>query len=438
MLNDLLTQIRQYQMLSPGDTLICAVSGGADSMALLWGMYLLREKLEIDLRAAHFNHRLRGEESDGEEAFVSEFCQSYGIPLSVGRTQVTAGKKGLEAAAREARYAFLRSLPGKIATAHTADDNVETVLMHLIRGSGLKGLGGITPVSGAVIRPMLNITRRQVEAFLNEYSIPHREDSSNESDVFLRNRIRHHVMPLLQAENPKLAENVSAMAQRLRTDAQLLDEMAQFDVLPPVPQLRTLPQSIRHRMLERFLKENGAPEPEAQHILQADALVFSEKPSARAAFPLGIVLERQYDRLTMAQKPVTWEPVLLPACGEVTVPSLGLRVITEPADQPETSGTQFTVVPTGQMVLRCRQTGDAIRLPGGTKSLKKLFADRKIPASQRACIPVVADDVGILGVYTVGADRNRMPKKGPAVRIRFEISTQRERNTGGNSNGKGY
>ena len=201
MQNKLCAFANRYAMLQPGDRVICAVSGGADSMALLWAFYLLKEKLQISLSAAHFNHHLRGAESDRDEQFVKTFCQDYGIPFVSGSSQVVAGSKGLEAAAREARYAFLRSLPGTIATAHTADDNAETLLMHLVRGTGLKGLGGITPVNGPLIRPMLEITRAEVMAFLEEYSIPFVEDSSNGGDDFLRNRLRHHVMPLLKQEN---------------------------------------------------------------------------------------------------------------------------------------------------------------------------------------------------------------------------------------------
>ena len=159
MLSKLLIMIRRYEMVQPGDTVVCAVSGGADSVALLWGMYLLKEKLQISLQAAHFNHHLRGAESDRDQAFVKDFCDRFDIPLTVGSGQVVPGEKGLEAAAREARYGFLEQLPGKIATAHTADDNAETVLMHLVRGTGLKGLGGIAPVRGKLIRPMLQVTR---------------------------------------------------------------------------------------------------------------------------------------------------------------------------------------------------------------------------------------------------------------------------------------
>jgi len=218
MLDRLLSFLRRYDMLSPGDTVTCAVSGGADSMALLWGLYLLREKLNITVQAAHFNHGLRGAESDRDEAHVKAFCDRFDIPLTVGSGQVVPGKKGLEAAARDARYAFFESLPGRLATAHTADDNAETVLMRLVRGTGLKGLGGIKPVNGNVIRPMLTVTREEVLAFLREYHLDFVEDSSNGTDDFLRNRLRHRVMPLLKEENPRLSQNLSAMAMELRQD----------------------------------------------------------------------------------------------------------------------------------------------------------------------------------------------------------------------------
>ena len=129
---------------------------------------MLREKLDITVEAAHFNHHLRGEESDRDENHVRAFCEMRDIPLHLGGGQIVAGAKGLEAAAREARYAFLRSLNGTIATAHTADDNAETVLMHLLRGSGLRGLGGITPKTDRLIRPMLDVTREEVEAYVED------------------------------------------------------------------------------------------------------------------------------------------------------------------------------------------------------------------------------------------------------------------------------
>ena len=419
MQNKLLAFVRKMDMISSGDTVICAVSGGADSVALLFAMYLLKEKLEIQLEAAHFNHHLRGAESDGEEAFVRQLCDRYDIPLHLGGAQVKAGKKGLEAAARDARYAYLRSLNGKIATAHTADDNAETVLMHLVRGTGLKGLGGITPVHGNVIRPMLTITRREVEDFLQEWCLSHKEDSSNKTDAFLRNRIRHHVMPLLKQENPRLAENLSSMALRLQQDEDALTSQTEFETLPTVQTLRTMHPALRSRCLEKFLKENGVKEPEEIHIAQTEALVFSDKPSARASLPGGITIARCYDRLEALEKDTLPEAVALFCPGETVF--CGLRVTCCPAEEIINTPDTFTVVPQGDMTLRTRQSGDSIRLSGGTKSLKKLFIDRKIPAAQRGRIPVLCDEQGILGVYSIGTNLDRIADTLPAITIRFDI-----------------
>ena len=418
MLNELTRFIRQYNLMAPGDEIVCAVSGGADSVALLFGLYLLREKLGIRLSAAHFNHHLRGEESDRDEQFVRDFCDRFEIPLYAGGGTVTPSGKGLEAAARDVRYAFLRSLPGKIATAHTADDNAETVLLHLVRGTGLKGLGAIAPQSGNVIRPMLSCTRQQVEAFLEEYHISHITDSSNEGDAYLRNRLRHHVMPLLKQENPRLAENLSAMALRLREDEQVLSELAKQDA--DIPALRSMPRPQRKRVLERFLKENGVREPEAEHLALAEALVFSEKPSARADFPGGVAVGRQYDRLVVLEKQETLAKRQLPCPGKIILEDLGLTVSCEPAKTIENGPAVFTVEPNGDMYIRARMSGDAMRRSGGTKSLKKLLIDRKIPAFQRDQIPVLADEKGVLGVYGIGVNLDRAATQLPAVTIRVE------------------
>ncbi len=406
------------RMVAPGEALVCAVSGGADSMALLWGAYLLKDSLGYRLSAAHFDHGLRGEESRQDARFVREFCLQYDIPLHESAGQVTAGKKGLEAAARDARYAFFDTLPGKIATAHTADDNGETVLMHLVRGSGLKGLGGIAPVNGRLIRPMLNITRNQVEAFLEEYHIGHVEDSSNETDEFLRNRLRHHVMPLLLRENPRLAKNLSAMAQRLRQDESALSQASSFEDLPDVEELKAMHPAIRSRMLETFLKQSGVLEPEAQHIAMAEKLVHSPKPSASAKFPGGVTVSRNYSRLEAVTKAEALKTVSLPENG--TVESQGWRVTVKEAAEIVNTPHCFTAVLTGTAVLRCRAEGDELNGSGGTKSLKKLFIDRKIPAKDRLNIPVVSDGCGIVGVYGIGTDRKRLASKLPARQILIE------------------
>ena len=418
MQNRLLKFVREQNLIAPGDTVICAVSGGADSVAMLFALYLLREKLGITLEAAHFNHNLRGEESLRDETFVRELCARYEIPLHVASGEIHPGKKGLEAAARDARYAFLESLPGKIATAHTADDNAETILMHLVRGTGLKGLGGIAPQRGKLIRPMLGITRREVEDFLAEWHLPHVEDSTNKTDAFLRNRLRHHVMPLLAAENPRIAENLSQMALRLREDEACLSQLSHYETLPEVETLRTLPSAVRSRMLERFLKGNGVREPEDVHIAQAEVLVFSDSPSASAAFPGGVTLSRQYGHLTANPTGEAFTPVTLTCPGSAE--AAGIRITCEPAGELAQSENLLTVCPVGKISIRPRQTGDKIRLSGGSKSLKKLFIDRKIPAADRGRIPVVCDETGILGVYSIGVNLDRAARILPAVTIRFE------------------
>ncbi len=416
MLNKLYTFARQYEMFQSGDRVICAVSGGADSVALLFALYLLKEKLGISLSAAHFNHGLRGGESDRDEAFVRDFCHRYDIPLRCGRGMVTPGKKGLEAAARDARYAFLQALPGKIATAHTADDNAETVLMHLVRGTGLKGLGGIAPVRDRLVRPILGVTRTEVLAFLAEYNLTYVTDSSNETDDFLRNRLRHRVVPLLKQENPRLAENLSQMALRLRQDGDALRQEAQTDVAV----LKKMHPALRSRALAAFLEQCGVREPEAEHIALTESLVFSTKPSAKANLPGGITICRNYGQLECSREASAVKPVRLNCPGVTQIPELELQVRCEYGKQPVQSKDCFTVAPVGTLELRTRLPGDTIRLSGGTKSLKKLFIDKKIPASQRDRIPVIADEKGVLGVCGIGASTDRIPGAEAGVTVTFE------------------
>ncbi len=419
MLNKLESFLKQYDMVQSGDTVVCAVSGGADSVAMLFGFYLLAKKLGISVRAAHFNHNLRGEESGRDEAFVRAFCERYDIPLNVGHGNVVSGKKGLEAAAREARYSFFRSLSGKVATAHTADDNAETLLMHMVRGTGLKGLGGIAPINGVFIRPMLGITRQEVLAFLDAYHLDYVVDSSNNTDMFLRNRIRRHVMPLLKQENPKLSENLSAMALRLREDEEVLSQLSAVSELPDVSALRQFQPPIRRRMLAAFLEKCGVIEPEAEHIALAESLVFSDKPSAKADFSGGVVIQRNYDRLERAEETQTFGSVALSCPGAVDLPEVGIRVICMPAEKLSNDKNCFTVTTSNGVFVRCRMAGDAMRTSGGTKTLKKMFIDNKISASRRMLTPVITDSDGVLGVYGFGANQDRLADSLPAMEIRF-------------------
>ena len=200
----------------------------------------------------------------------------------------------------------------------------------------------------------------------------HITDSSNETDTFVRNRLRHHVMPLLRAENPKLAENLSAMALRLRQDEEALSHYASGVPLSVISLRQEMP-AVRARILERFLKESDVREPEAQHISLAESLISSDNPSARGNFPGGITISRNYDTLEVLTQQA--QSALRPVC--------------TPAEEIINTPEIFTVVPVGTVRIRPRQAGDSIRLHGGSKSLKKLFIDRKIPAAQRDSVPVI-------------------------------------------------
>ena len=350
---------------------------------------------------------------------MKPLCARYEIPLHLGSGQITAGKKGLEAAARVARYDFFSGLPGKIATAHTADDNAETVLMHLVRGTGLKGLGGIAPVRGQLIRPMLSVTRQEVLAFLAEYNLSWVQDSSNDSDVFLRNRLRHHVMPLLIRENPNLAENLSATALRLREDEEVLSAMVQTHI-PGVEELRSMPTALRSRWISGFLQQNGVPEPDSKHIGMVQNLIFSNKPSAAVKFPGGVTVRRSYNRLEVSQAPQPLETRQLQVPCRVELPALGLIVSVDHANSCSRNTDCFTVHAGSGLCLRSRLPGDTIRLTGGTKELRKIYIDRKIPAAQRGLIPVIADDAGVVGIYGIGTNKTRIAQKLPAVQIQIE------------------
>lgn len=233
--------IREYDMLPPGSGVLCAVSGGADSICLL---HWLSRREDITVAAAHYNHHLRGQESDRDEAFVRALCQSWNIPLSIGHGDVRseAGRlgQGLEETGRTLRYTFLIQTAMElgtdvIATAHNADDNAETVLLHLLRGSGLHGLTGIAPLrnlSGPsqrprlLIHPLLTTSRADIEAYLNEYGLSHVEDSSNAGDAFARNRVRHRLLPLMEEMNPGFTARLTQSIPRLRREDDYMNAQA--------------------------------------------------------------------------------------------------------------------------------------------------------------------------------------------------------------------
>ena len=436
MTNKVLAWCRENGLFSPGERVACAVSGGSDSVAMLHCLLALQKDLGIAVSAAHFNHHLRGAESDRDEAFVRSLCQSWGVPLVLGGGDVAQRARetgeSLEEAARVLRYAFFDSLGCKVATAHTADDNLETVLLNLLRGTSLRGLCGIPPARGRIVRPLLGATQAEVEDYLQKNALAHVEDSSNQEDACRRNRLRHEVLPLLLRENPALPESLLRACSLLRQDEQELESLAAAALKKArrpggvcCSCLAAESGSVRTRALRQLLGAIRAPKLSASHIDAVDRLLVSGPVSGRCSLPGGWTAAREYDLLTLSKvpAPLAFSPVRLAVPGVTDLPGLGLSVrcaFVSAAEKIENTPSRFlcgcdTIAHASPLFARPRAGGDAMRLPGGSRTLKKLFIDRKIPAARRGLVPVIADESGVLGVYGIGVNLSRRAQPGQAA-----------------------
>src|SRR5438094_945704 len=237
LVRSLLACMQSEELLRPGDRVGVAVSGGADSVSLLLLLLELRKKLGIVLSVVHFNHKLRGKASDADEAFVAKLAAKHGLEFHSASVDVVKKAKkeriNLEDAARRARYDYFRSLAEagacpRIVVAHTADDQAETVLAHLLRGTGLTGLGGIHPISGPVVRPLLGVRRNELRHFLRARKQTWREDATNRDTKRMRARIRKKLLPLLEKQfQPAIVKHLATLAELAREDEAFLDALAE-------------------------------------------------------------------------------------------------------------------------------------------------------------------------------------------------------------------
>ena len=426
----------RFGLIPPGSGVLCALSGGADSMYLLCRLLEGRERFGWTVRAAHLNHGLR-DTARRDEDFVRTWCEKRGVPLAVERADVSAfsRREGLsvEEAGRTLRYAFLGEEARKaggalIATGHHAGDNAETVLMNLIRGSGLKGLCGIPERRGNIVRPMLEVSRREIEDYLTARGVPHVEDETNGDPAYTRNKIRHRLLPLLEELNPRAAVHIAAAARRLREDEEELSRRAAplaaegLDIPEglalPVRVLRDAPRPLALRACAMALNRAGLGGEEV-HLEAVLALALGEDPSAQVHVPGGTV-RRRYELLVFSPGPDPDPPAPVElAEGEQAWGGWTIRCA--PAVCPAkayVSPREFYLKP-GRYLIRSRREGDRLTLgKRPEKTVKKLMIEGRVPAGARGLVPVLdrAGEAAALGGF--GPGREFLAESGgPALHI---------------------
>ena len=396
-----------------GCRILAALSGGADSVCLLHALHSLRGALDITVIAAHYSHGIRPDKAAEEERFVHSLCDSMEIEYHTARGDVPAYAEahhlGIEEAARLLRYGWLYELAEgleceAIAVAHNREDNAETLLFNLSRGAGLAGLGGIPAVNDRVIRPLLEVSRQEIEAYNRANGLGWITDESNFDRRYSRNRIRHEVLPQLRAIHPeadaaicRAARNLSqAQDFILQSALQLLDcdrELGRIDRRL----LRSAHPALGHPVLTLLLREvKGDPRVlDARKTEAVLELALGDRVSGRVDLGCGLCARVEYNDLCMEK-----------AAPDAVVESDGEQLLEE-GQTVIWNGWAITVggeegvavarsAVEGPLRVRSRRTGDSIALPGGHKSIKKLLIDRKIPAKTRDRIPVICDNNKVL------------------------------------------
>lgn len=439
---DLLRKVSDYilrhRMVERGGKVLAAVSGGPDSIALLYILYRLKDELGISLHVAHLNHMFRGEESEKDAFFVAETAQGYGLPVTVEAVDVPSyrARRRLsnQVAAREVRYRFLRDCAdrvgaSRIALAHQADDQAETILINFLRGAGTAGLKGILPVrDGIYIRPLLNVRRSDIESFCGRMGLAFRQDSSNLKPVYTRNKIRLNLVPLLEEEyNPELVPALLRLGEICREEDSCLDHLAEEafqaalqnsspgHVSLSLERLCDMPLALRRRVLRRAWQSvTGAPgNLDFQHAEAALSLIDSGTTGSQAVMPGNVAAVRGYSALELKAAP---EKKDLPGYlyqlqvpGTTHIPETGATVCAElyngeagrsPRDLPRNEALlDFDKLPPDIFVRR-RLEGDVFHPYGQVSELKlkDFLIKQKIPRAERDRIPLVCTPREIIWV----------------------------------------
>lgn len=414
--------ISTHGLFSPGDTIIVAISGGADSTALLDILAGLPD-LKPRLVAVHLNHCLRGTESDQDEVFARTLAEHYAIPFESGRIDVyeLATRQGLnlEDAGRRARIGFLDEVRSRwqataIALAHHADDQAETVLMRLLRGSGATGLAGMSLRNkSGFIRPLLDVTRTEIVAYLSARGLRHREDASNLDTTFLRNRIRHDLLPALETYNPAIRACLASTAGLLSEENELLEQLAadaaantcvfyEDAVNCNIGMFKKQHPALGRRIFRQSLKRltGNLYHFSHSHLEALERLITSPRPNATLNLPQGVVAVREYDLLTLQRTTAATPPP-----GEIIINGPGHHELSDGSyltieacpeltgSLPCQSGTAFFDLDKAPFPwhVRTSRPGDRMVPLGmcGSKKVKDIFIDEKIPFAIRRRTPLL-------------------------------------------------
>lgn len=436
MIEKVLDSIEKHRMLAPGDVVVAAVSGGPDSVALLQVLVRVAPAFDLQIVVAHFNHGLRGAESDGDECFVRDLAARLGLPLAAARADVrrirTERKGSLEEVAREERYRFLMEVASarkarRVALGHHLQDQAETVLINFLRGAGSDGLKGMLRVRDDLfIRPLLSVTKEEIDGFLRDGGYAFRNDSSNLSDEALRNRVRRQLLPALkQAFNPNMEETLARLGEIMRLEDDYLQrqvhgilsgwgiEPGHADAAIDIGEFLALHEALQRRIVKAVLEgmtERGQGIGYA-HVQAAIDLCRSGKANGRLHLPGGIRAVRTGGRIvfrpggraeTAAPAPYEYD-LIVP--GVLTLAETGETVRAAFAERPADlrygaeAYLDFDRVEQ-PLSIRSLRPGDRFQPLGlaGTQKLKKFFIDRKIAPERRWSMPLLADRQSVIWV----------------------------------------
>lgn len=426
-----LCALRQYSLFSQGDRIAVGVSGGADSVALLRFLAALRPQFGWDLVVCHIHHGLRGAEADRDECFVRALAEQLGLPCAVSRIDAAAlalrDHISVEEAGRMARYAFFAQTAGeggRIATAHTLDDSIETVLMNLVRGTGLRGLCGIPRIRGNIVRPLLDCTRAEVEDYLGALGQPYCTDSTNLTDDYTRNRIRHDILPRLCELNPNFPGAMARMLPRLAAQQALTDCLAAQSAQQlhaacgglSRQGLSALPEPVCDRLLLRLLEQNRLPVSAAAVERMTVTLRNGGKLdlAARSWFfvaqgDLAAVIYAPPGGIPPVPVPLPQEetPVILPFSPQKSLKlTLCNKIVANTSEKFNISLLKYAIdcdKIKRYSFMRTRRPGDTFIVGKKQLSLGEAWAAAGIPALLRPALMVLADEQGVLWAEGIGS-----------------------------------